>query len=68
MCKIIVKGKAMDFSKQISSMKDDMVASAIELIRIKSVQKKGPLDMPFGKEMDNALITCWIWLKKWVLL
>ena len=29
--------------------------SAIELIRIKSVQKKGPLDMPFGKEMDNAL-------------
>lgn len=55
MYKIIVKGKAMDFSKQISSMKDDMVASAIELIRIKSVQKKGPLNMPFGKEMDNAL-------------
>ncbi len=45
----------MDFNKQISSMKDDMVASTIELIKMKSIQDKGPKSMPFGKNMDDAL-------------
>lgn len=45
----------MNFYKQLSSKKDEMVEATVNLIKIKSIQKEPEGDMPFGKGMDDAL-------------
>lgn len=45
----------MNFYKQLSDKKDDMVEATVNLIKIKSIQKDPEGDMPFGKGMDDAL-------------
>ena len=44
-----------DFKKLIQQNKDEMVACAQDLIRIKSVQEAPEEGMPFGKGMNDAL-------------
>lgn len=45
----------MRFTSEIAPMTDQIVTSARELIRYRSIQAEGTEDMPFGKDMDEAL-------------
>ncbi|MDX9917750.1 MAG: dipeptidase PepV [Gudongella sp.] len=45
----------MDFEKQVEALKEDIISSTQEIIRIKSVEEPGLPGMPFGKGNSDAL-------------
>lgn len=45
----------MNFKKQISEDRDNIITAAQELVRIKSIKEKGVEGMPFGEKMYEAL-------------
>ena len=46
-----------DLSKRIESMKDNIIASTQELVRIKSVEDEPEEGKPFGEGVNKALET-----------